>query len=80
MRGLSKIKCYNYHHYGEFASRCPEQKKRKGKQHASIVDVDDQPQKKTKESKYDEIADGIRKEYFFIFALSGTITNNVRFG
>jgi hypothetical protein len=64
-KDLSKIKCFNCHSFGHYASQCP-QKKRKGKQHASIVDVDEHPpQKKTKESKLDEIADELRKDYFF---------------
>ena len=41
-----------------------------------MVDVDDQPQKEAKESKFDELVDGIRKEYFFISTFSSTITNS----
>jgi hypothetical protein len=37
---MSKIKCFNCHDFGHYASQCP-QKKRKGKQHASTTDVDD---------------------------------------
>lgn len=40
-RDLSKIKCYNCQKFGHFAAKCPDQKKRKGRQHASVVDVDD---------------------------------------
>ena len=54
-KDLSKIKCYNCHTFGHYASQCIENK-RKGKHHASIVNVDeDLPQKKMKESRLDEI-------------------------
>ena len=40
---LSKIRCFNCQNFGHFVARCPEKTKRKGKQHALVVDVDDQP-------------------------------------
>lgn len=74
-RDLSKVKCYNYKQFLHFPDKFP-QNKRKGKKHATVVDVEDQPQKRSKVSKFDELVDGIQKEYFFISTLSGTITNN----
>lgn len=61
--------------FGHYAFECP-QGKRKGKQHASTTDVDDEDEhmhqrKKTKENEHDS-----QKEYFFISALTGTITTN----
>lgn len=76
MRDISNTKCYNCHQYGHFATKYPDQRKRKGKQHGLVVDVDGQPQKKEKYSRYDEMDDGIQKEYYFIYALSSSITNN----
>jgi hypothetical protein len=64
-KDLSKVRCYNCNAFGYFAFQCP-QKKRKGMEHASTTDVDQNPpQKKTKESKLDEIVDELRKDYFF---------------
>ena len=40
-RDMSKVKCFNCHKFGHFATSCPEKRKRKGKQHASVVDVED---------------------------------------
>lgn len=73
---MSKIKCYNCQVFGHFAKNCPGQRKRfKGKQHASTADTDDEPQeKKTKGSNLDQVANGIRKKYYLISALSGSIT------
>lgn len=75
-KDLSQIKCYNCQKFGHYASKCLE-KKRNGKQHASVVNIDeDLPQKKTKESNLDEIGNDNRKEYFFISTLSSTIANS----
>ena len=41
-----------------------------------MLDVDDQPQKKAKESQLDEVAKSIRKEYYLISTLFGSITNS----
>ena len=52
-------------------------KKKRGKQHASRTNVDENPpQKKTKESKLYEIADELQKGYLFVYALTRTITNS----
>lgn len=40
-KDLSRIKCWNCSTFGHYASHCPE-RKRKGKQHASTTDVDEQ--------------------------------------
>lgn len=75
-RDMTKVQCFNRHKYGHFAANCPK-RKRKWKQHASVADVeDDQPQRKAKESQLDEMFKGIRKEYYLIFAFSGSITNS----
>jgi hypothetical protein len=44
-RDLSKIQCYIFYEFGHYSRDCPE-RKRKGKKHASIVDVN--PENKTK--------------------------------
>ena len=52
---MSKVKCFNCLKFGDFAANRPDRRKRRGKQHASVADVDDdQPQeKKAKESRLD---------------------------
>ena len=73
---MSKVQCFNCHKHGHFIANCHE-RKRKGKQHAFVVDIeDDQPQRKEKESQLDEMAKSIRKEYYLISSLSGSITCN----
>lgn len=73
---MSKVKCFNCLKFRHFVANCSKGKKRKGKQHASVVDVeDDQPQKKARESQLDEMAKSI-KEYYLISALSSSITSN----
>lgn len=74
-RDISQVRCFNCQKLSLYDDKCPD-KKRKGKQHASVLDVDDQPQKKSKESNLDEMVEGIRKEYYFISSLSGSITNS----
>jgi hypothetical protein len=60
-KDLSKIRCFNCNTFGHYVTQCP-QKKRKGRQHATTTDVDENsPHKKTKESKLDELADELRK-------------------
>ena len=67
------------HEFGHCDTHCSHNK-RKGKKHASIVDVHGEnehlPQKKTKGSKLDEISHEHQKEYLFSSTLLGTITNN----
>ena len=38
--------------------------------------MDDRPQKKEKDLKYDEMPYSIKKEYYFISTLSSSITNS----
>jgi hypothetical protein len=60
-KDLSKIRCFNCNTFGHLPLNVL-RKKRKGRQHASTTDVDENPpQKKTKESKLDELADELRK-------------------
>ena len=59
---MSKVKCFNCLKFTHFTSNCPKKRKRKGKQHAFVVDIeDDQPRKKAKESQLDKLVESIRK-------------------
>ena len=40
-RDMSKVKCFNCLKFGDFAANRPDRRKRRGKQHASVADVDD---------------------------------------
>lgn len=59
----SKIQCFRCDKYGHIARDCPTRKK--GRQHASIVDVDPEPHQRDKDIK-DEA-------FFFISSLLGTV-------
>jgi hypothetical protein len=65
-KDISKIQCFRCDKYGHIARNCPTRKK--GRQHASTVDVDSEPPRRDEEVK-DEA-------FFFISALSGTIPIN----
>jgi hypothetical protein len=72
-KDLLKIKYFNCRTFGHYASQCLLEK-RKGKQHASTVNIHEHlPKKKTKQSKLHEIVDEIQKEYLFLSTLSRTI-------
>lgn len=61
-KDVSQIKCFNCDEYGHYASKCPHKKRKgKGKQHASVADIDDIPLKKSKESNLEDLTEGIRK-------------------
>jgi hypothetical protein len=49
---MSKIKCFNYRNYGHYKNHCPELKKRKETQEASVVG-ESEPSKKAKQDKID---------------------------
>jgi hypothetical protein len=72
---MSKVKCFNYLKIDHFARDCTKKRKTfRGRHHASTADVDDQSQKKRKESKLNEMVDHIKKQYYLIYALSSFIT------
>jgi hypothetical protein len=60
---ISKIQCFICDKYGHIAINCPTRKK--GRQHASIVNVDSEPPHRDEGIKYEA--------FFFISALSGTV-------
>ena len=62
-KDISRIQCFICDKYGHIARNCPT--KKKGRQHASTVDVDSKPPQRDEEVK-DEA-------FFFISALSGTV-------
>jgi hypothetical protein len=65
-KDLSKIQCFKCEKFGHYARHCPLWKK--GKQHASTVDVDKEPpQKKSRNANKDG------EEFFFISTLSGMV-------
>jgi hypothetical protein len=66
LKDTSKIQCFRCDKYGHIARDCPTRKK--GRQHASIVDVDSEPHQRDEYIK-DEA-------FFFISALSGTVPTN----
>lgn len=73
---MSKVKYFNCQKFGHFARYFLKKSKRfGGRQLASTVDIDDEPQrKKTKESDLDQVTKDIRKEYYLISVLFGSIT------
>jgi hypothetical protein len=62
-KDISKIQCFRCDKYGHIARDCPTMKK--GRQHASIVDVDSEPPQRDEDIK-DEA-------FFFISSLSYTV-------
>jgi hypothetical protein len=62
-KDISRIQCFRCDQYGQIARNCPTRKK--GRQHASTVDVDSEPPQRDEDIK-DEA-------FFFISALSGTV-------
>jgi hypothetical protein len=62
-KDISEIQCFNCDEFGHYASQCPHEK-RKRKQHASVADMDNVPQKKAKEPDLKDLADGIREGFF----------------
>jgi hypothetical protein len=63
IKDISKIQCFRYDKYGQIARDCPT--KKKGRQHASTVDVDPKPHQRDEDIK-DEA-------FFFISTLLGTV-------
>jgi hypothetical protein len=61
-KDLSKIKCFDCHDYGHYASQCPHRKGRGRRQHASTIEVD-------------EVADRFQREILLVSALLGTISS-----
>jgi hypothetical protein len=61
-KDISRIQCFKCHKYGHIAINCPTRKK--GRQHASIVDVDSEPPHR------DEVKDEV---FLFTSALSSTV-------
>jgi hypothetical protein len=51
-KDISKIQCFNCRKYGHYKNHCPELKKRKEKQEASIAE-EKEPTKKTKQDERD---------------------------
>jgi len=62
-KDISEIQCFNCDEFGHYASQCPHEK-RKRKQHASVADMDNVPQKKAKEPDLKDLADGIQEGFF----------------
>lgn len=73
---MSKIRCYEYQKTGHFARDCIEKRKNfRRRHHASTTDIDDEPQKKkSKESNLDKVAKDIRKEYYPMSSLFGSMS------
>ena len=66
---LSKIQCYGFQEYGHFKRDCHNMgnnKKRKGKQHASTTDVEDEKPNKIKSGK----------DFFYFSALTCSIADD----
>jgi hypothetical protein len=65
-KDISKIQCFRCDKYGHIVRDCPT--KKKGRQHASTVDVDSEPHQRDEDIKDQAI--------FFILALSGIVPTN----
>lgn len=66
---MSKIQCYGCQKFGHFKRDCLEMansKKRKGKQHASVANIEDEHPKKPKGDKC----------FFYFFALTSSIADD----
>ena len=74
---MSKVECYKCHKFGHFAKICKQNKKKpKRRFQASAAEADEEEEepkkkKKTKTNKDEEP----RREYYLIFALTGSFTD-----
>jgi hypothetical protein len=62
-KDLSKIRCFECHDYGHYASQCPHRKGKGRRQQASTTEVD-------------EVADRFQREILLVSALSGTVSSS----
>jgi hypothetical protein len=74
---LSKVRCFNCNKLGHYAKDCknpPSQQKRKGKFHASVATVEEEPQRKRNRAATKEQEQ--RRESYLVSALSGAVTKS----
>jgi hypothetical protein len=61
-KDLSKIRCFECHDFGNYASQCPRQRGKGRRKHALIVEVD-------------EVVEMFHMEILLVFSLSSTVSN-----
>jgi hypothetical protein len=64
-KDLSKIRCFECHDFGHYASQCPHRRGRGRRKQASTTEVD-------------EVADRFQREILLVSSLSGTVSSRER--